>query len=80
MKYLKKCPSCGGQIVEKEVTEILSGGINTAFVKVKAGVCLRCGERLYTPDTIKRFEEIESKLERKETSEFKPVGKSFQVT
>ncbi len=43
---LKKCPTCGGQVNVKEVTEILSGGINTAFLRVKVGVCHRCGERL----------------------------------
>ena len=79
MKYVKKCPSCDGHVIEKEVTEVLSGGINTAFIKVKVGVCMHCGERLYSPDLVKRFEEIESKLERKETNDFHAVGKSFQV-
>jgi len=79
MKYVRKCPICSGQVIEKEVTEVLSGGINTAFIRVKAGVCLHCGERLYTPETVRRFEEIEAKLERQETSEFQPLGKSFQV-
>lgn len=79
MKYVKQCPTCGGQVIEKEVTEVLSGGINTAFLTVKVGVCLHCGERLYTSETVRRFEEIEAKLKRQETSDFQPVGKSFQV-
>ncbi len=79
MKYVKECPVCGGAVVEKEVKEVLSGGINTAFIKVKAGVCLHCGERLYTPETIRKFEEIEAKLKSQDTSEFHPIGKSFQV-
>ena len=79
MKYVEKCPICGGQVIEKEVTEVLSGGINTAFIRVKAGVCLHCGERLYTPETVRRFEEIRAKLERQETAEFQRLGKSFQV-
>jgi len=79
MKYVKKCPNCGGDVIEKEVKEVLSGGVNTAFIKVKAGICLHCGERLYTPETVRRFEEIEAKLERQETSGFQPLGKSFQV-
>jgi YgiT-type zinc finger domain-containing protein len=79
MKYVKKCPRCGGEVVEKEVTEVLYGGIHTAFLKVKAGICLCCGERLYTPETVKRFEEIEAKLERQDTAGFQPLGKSFQV-
>ena len=80
MKYVEKCPTCGGQIVEKEVREVLSGGIHTAFLNVNVGVCLRCGDRLYTPDLVRKFEEIEAKLENQETSEFQVVGRSYQVT
>jgi YgiT-type zinc finger domain-containing protein len=79
MKYIKKCPHCTGEIIEKKVTEVLYGGIHTAFLTVNAGVCLRCGERLYTPDVIRQFEQIESKLEHQEISDFQPIGKSFQV-
>ncbi len=79
MEYVEKCPRCSGKVIEKMVKEVLCGGINTAFLKVKAGVCLRCGERLYTPDTVKQFEEIKSKLQDQKTDDFQPVGKSFQV-
>ena len=79
MKYIEKCPYCGGQVIEKEVEEVLYGGTNTAFLTVKAGVCLHCGERLYTPETVRRFEEIETKLAHQETGDFQPVGKSFHV-
>ena len=79
MKYVKKCPICSGQIIEKEVTEVLSGGTDAAFINVLVGVCLHCGERLYTPDIVKRFEEIEAKLRKQETSDFSELGKSFQV-
>jgi len=79
-KYVNQCPTCGGEVIEKEVTEVLSGGVNTAFVTVKVGVCQHCGERLYTPDTVRKFEEIETKLKRQETSNFRALGKSFQVS
>lgn len=78
-KYVEKCPRCGGTVIEKEVTEVLYGGVNTAILRVKAGVCLLCGERLYTPEIVRQFEEIEAKLEQQETAEFEPVGQSFQV-
>lgn len=78
-KYVEKCPRCGGTVIEKEVTEVLYGGVNTAILRIKAGVCLLCGERLYTPEIIRQFEEIEAKLEQQETAEFEPVGQSFQV-
>jgi hypothetical protein len=47
---------------------------------VQAEVYLHCGERLYSPANVKRFEEIRQKLERREIAEFQPVGQSFQVT
>ncbi len=80
MTYSKKCPSCGETVIEKKITEVLYGGNHTAFLDVKAGVCLHCGERLYTPDIIRLFEKIEEKLENQELSDFQAVGKSFQVT
>lgn len=66
-------------MVEKDVEKLLRGGVHTGVVAVRAEVCLHCGERLYSEETVKRFEEIRAKLERQETSEFKPMGRSFQV-
>jgi len=79
MKPFKKCPICGGEIVEKEVEKLLRGGNHTAVVRVLAEVCLHCGERLYSLETIRRFEEIRSKLARGDTEGFEPVGRTFQV-
>ena len=79
MKPFEKCPVCGGELVEKEVEKLLRGGIHTAVLKVQAEVCLRCGERLYSQETAKRFQEIRAKLERQETTGFQPLGQSFQV-
>lgn len=78
-KYVEKCPRCGGPVVEREVTEVLYGGANTALLRIKVGVCLLCGERLYTPEIVRQFEEIEAKLAQEETAEVKPLGLSFQV-
>ncbi|VVB55982.1 Uncharacterised protein [uncultured archaeon] len=79
-KPFEKCPVCGGELTEKEVEKLLRGGVNTAILKVKAEVCLHCGERLYSQETVKRFDEIRKKLERKEVANFQPIGQSFQVT
>ncbi len=76
---LKKCPVCSGELVEKEVTKLLRGGIDVALLKVRAEVCLNCGERLYSQDTVRRFAQIRAKLERGETAEFQPLGRSFEV-
>jgi YgiT-type zinc finger domain-containing protein len=79
MMPFEKCPVCGGELVEKEVEKLLRGGVHTAILKVCAEVCLRCGERLYSQEMVRRFEEIRAKLERQDTGDFKPLGKSFQV-
>jgi YgiT-type zinc finger domain-containing protein len=79
MKPFEKCPVCGGEIVEREVQKLLRGGRHTASITVPTEVCLHCGERLYSPETVKRFEEIRTKLERQETGEFEPIGQTFEV-
>ena len=79
VKPFDKCPVCGGELVEKEVEKLLRGGVHTATLRVKAEVCLQCGERLYPVETVQRFEAIRGKLERQEVAEFKPLGQSFAV-
>ena len=74
-----KCPVCGGEIVEKDVEKLLRGGRHTATLTVRAEVCLHCGERLYSQESIRRFEQIRVKLELQEVSEFQPLGQSFQA-
>ena len=66
MTPFDKCPVCGGEIVEKEIEKILRGGNLTKIVKAQAEVCLRCGERLYAPNVVKRFKKIRSKLKREQ--------------
>ncbi len=50
-----------------------------AVVNVPAEVCLHCGERLYSQETVRRFEEIRLKLQKRETEGFQPLGQSFKV-
>ena len=79
MMPFTKCPVCGGELIEKEVEKLLRGGIHTAVLRVRAEVCLHCGERLYSQETVRRFAEVRAKLERQETADFQPLGQSFQV-
>lgn len=79
MRLFERCPICKGEIVDKEVEKVLKGGTNTGIIKVKAEVCLHCGERLYTPETISRFEDIREKLTQEDISEFELIGKTFHV-
>lgn len=79
MLPFNQCPVCGGEIVKKDVEKLLRGGNHTAVVKAKAEVCLHCGERLYSKETISRFEQIRNKLASYEVEDFQLLGKSFQV-
>jgi YgiT-type zinc finger domain-containing protein len=79
MKHLEHCPVCAGELVTKEVTKTLRGGGNTASIRVQADVCLSCGERLYSLETIHQFDTIRAKLKQQETAEFEPTGRAFQV-
>jgi len=79
MRPFEKCPVCGNEMVAKKVEKLLRGGNNTAVLKVQADVCLRCGERLYSQQTVRNFEQIRDKLAREQTKDFQPLGQSFQV-
>jgi hypothetical protein len=45
---------------------------------VSTQVCLHCGERLYSADTIKRFEDIRSQLAEGQTTDFQLVEGPFK--
>ena len=79
MKPFSKCPVCRGDVAERNVEKLLRGGVNLAAVKVRAEVCLRCGERLYSKDTVSHFQQIREKLANQEVAEFDVLGRSFQV-
>lgn len=65
--------------MEKQVEKLLRGGIHTAVLNVWAEVCLHCGERLYSQEVVRHFEEVRAKLERGEVGDFQPLGLSFKV-
>jgi YgiT-type zinc finger domain-containing protein len=66
-------------MIEKQVEKLLRGGVHTAVLEVWAEVCLRCGERLYSQETVRHFEKVRAKLERGEVGDFQPLGRSFKV-
>lgn len=79
MRPFDACPVCGGETVARTVEKIVRGGQHTAVLHVPAEVCLHCGERLYGPETIRRFEDVRGKLERQDVGEFELLGRSYQV-
>lgn len=52
-----KCDLCGGPVEEKEVAYMIEykGHIHV-IEKVPAKVCLQCGERLYSPETVRKIQ------------------------
>ena len=72
---------------EKTVEKLLRGltggdkmpKIRCVFA-VPAEVCRRCGEYLYSLETVKLFEKIRHKLANQDVDEFEPLGHSFQVS
>ena len=79
MTAIEKCPLCGGCLTSKRVEKLVRGGEDTAVLKVEADVCMRCGERLYSEDTVRLFERIRTKLEQHDTSGLELIGRSFSV-
>jgi YgiT-type zinc finger domain-containing protein len=79
MVPFRNCPVCGGELVEKQVEKLLQGGNNTAVLEVQAEVCLRRGERLYSVETVRQFEQVRAKLERGQVEEFQPMDQSFRI-
>ena len=78
-KPFEVCPVCGGELAARKVEKLLRGGNDVASVAVSAEVCLKCGERLYSLDTVQRFEQIRRMLRSQQVTTFKPMGNSYQV-
>ena len=75
----QECPLCGGEMVEKKVEKLLRGGVNIAAATAHAEVCLHCGERLYSTETVNRFQQIRTKLACHEVANLQPMGQSFKT-
>ncbi|MBK8752169.1 MAG: YgiT-type zinc finger protein [Candidatus Competibacteraceae bacterium] len=79
MMPFTQCPVCSGELAEKQVEKLLRGGCHTAMICVPAEVCLHCGDACILRISSGVFEQIRTKLQRQEVSEFQPLGQSFRV-
>ena len=68
MASFEKCPVCGGPIVEREVEKTLRGEVVRETARIRTDVCLKCGERLYTPEGAQRLENTRSRQEAEKTA------------
>ena len=79
MTLSEKCPVCNGKLEDREVEKLLKGNGNTAVLKIKAEVCLKCNTRLFAPRVIARFAEVKNKLKKGQTKGFILTGKSYKI-
>lgn len=63
MLPFSKCPMCGGELVERRVEKRLKGTSSEMTIDVDAEVCLICGERLYSPETVRDFEQVRMSMD-----------------
>jgi len=76
-KYISKCPICGGEVVRRKVKKVVRGGDDVAILEVEAGVCSKCGERIYTKSTQETFQKIRDRLRSGSTKTLKRVGNTY---
>jgi YgiT-type zinc finger domain-containing protein len=61
-------------VAEKEVEKVVKGGTDVALLKVRAGVCSKCGERLYDAETHSRIDAVRRDLLEKRHGTLRKVG------
>jgi YgiT-type zinc finger domain-containing protein len=76
---ISKCPTCASALEVKQVEEVVAGGRDVVRVQVEAEVCNRCGQYLFSPETVRQFEEIRCKLEAGDISSFTQEGHAYRA-
>ena len=79
MREHELCPTCGGDLVLREVETILRGGADTAVVRAQALVCSNCREQVYPIKLVREFERIRLQLSNGNTEDFRPLGRAYEV-
>lgn len=74
-----KCALCGGELLERTVTEEIREENDYILVKVKAEVCQQCHERYYASGIVDRLIELKENL-RKHRLSLHPIGKVYEVS
>ncbi len=73
-----RCVICRGEIKEKEVLEEVRENNNYLLVKVKAEVCLNCGERYYASGVVDKLIGLKESL-RKHRLRLHQIGKVYEL-
>lgn len=73
-----RCVLCGGELIEKMVTEEIIEDNNHIVVKVKAEVCEQCHERYYASGIVDKLIGIKEDL-KKHQLPLHEIGKVFEL-
>lgn len=73
-----RCVICAGELKEKDVLDEVREGNNHLLVKVKAEVCLDCGERYYASGVVDRLINIKDNL-KKRNLKLHEIGKVYKL-
>jgi len=74
-----KCVICkSSDIQRKMIEEEIKSGMDIVLVSVDVLVCMNCGERYYDRNTMRRIEDVRSRLKQKDL-EVEEVGKVLRA-
>jgi len=74
-----KCVICKSSDIQKKmVEEEIKSGMDIVLISLEVLVCMNCGERYYDRITMKKIENIRSKLKQKELK-VEEVGKVLKA-
>jgi len=74
-----KCVICkSSDIQNKMIEEEIKSGKDIILVPLNVLVCMNCGERYYDRNTMRKIEDVRSRLKQKEL-EFEEVGKVLRA-
>lgn len=75
--FPSQCPLCGGRGEVKRREIVVRGGVHAAIFEAWVGECTRCGEVLYTPETVEREFALRHQLEEGRLEGLRPMGQLF---
>ena len=74
-----KCVICKSLDIQKKmVEEEIKSGMDIVLVAVEVMVCMNCGERYYDRNTMRKIENMRSRLKQKDLK-VKEVGKVLRA-
>jgi YgiT-type zinc finger domain-containing protein len=74
-----KCVICKSSDIQKKmIEEEIKSGMDIVLVPLNVLVCMNCGERYYDRNTMRKIEDVRSRLKQKDL-EVEEVGKVLRA-